>query len=244
MGEISEELQKLYLDMVCFNPDERPSIEDIYKNPWMKEVMDMNDKELKELEKEIIKDFEEREKAVIACHEVLKAESNGIGELNLGDNKGSTEDEKEYFTNDINPKYYQKTGFNMKNYLKITGNLKPVKFMNSLANTIKSEYSNICTIETDKEKLKFKAIFENEEEEEEEENEEEKKKIEEEITKLGLEGTDDNEDTIEKKDSVIQIKLLQSMNGGYLIKFEKKGGEIEDYYKNLKNIIEIIKRII
>ena len=43
---------------------------------------------------------------------------------------------------------------------------------------------------------------------------------------------------------VIQIKLLQSMNGGYLIKFEKKGGEIEDYYKNLKNIIEIIKQII
>ena len=237
MGEISEELQKLYIDMVSFNPDERPSIEDIFKSPWMKEVMDMNEEELKKLEEKMIKNFEKREKVVIACREVLKAES--MDELNIGGNKSSV-DEKEYFTSDINPKYYQKTGFNMKNYLKIIGNLKPVKFMNSLANKIK----DICTIEADKEKLKFKAIFESEEEEKEEENEEEKKKIEEEFKKLGLEDTDNYEDTIEKKDSVIQIKLLQSMNGGYLIKFEKKGGEIEDYYKNLKNIIEIIKQII
>ena len=35
--------------------------------------------------------------------------------------------------------------------------------------------------------------------------------IEEELNKLGLEDTDELEDTIEKKDYIIQIKLLQSM---------------------------------
>ena len=83
-----------------------------------------------------------------------------------------------------------------------------------------NEYSENCTIEADERKLKFKAIFISKEEEEEEENEEDKK-IEEELDKLGLENSDDFEDTIEKKDSVIQVKLLQSMNGGHLVKFSK-----------------------
>ncbi len=107
----------------------------------------------------------------------------------------------------------------------------------------KSKKSKKEESEEEKKSKKKKKKKEEEEEEENEEEKEEKEKIEEEIKKLGIK-IDDFNDTIKAKDSVIQIKLLQSMNGGYLIKFEKKGGEIEDYYKNLKNIIEIIKQII
>ena len=242
LGEVSEDLKNLYFKMVCFNPEERPTIEEILKDdPWMKEVMSMNETELKDLEKEVYNDFKEREVAVIASHEVLEAESGS--DISLGDNRGIGDDVKEYFANDLNPKYYQKTGFNMNNYMKINGNLKPAHFMNLLANKIESKYSDNCRIEADAEKLKFKAVFEKEEEEEEEENEE-NKKIEEQLDKLGLEDIDEFEDTIEKKDSVIQVKLLQSMNGGYLVKFDKKGGEIEDYHDNLKKIVDMIKQII
>ena len=242
LGEVSNALKDLYFKMICFNPDERPSIEEIFKHPWMKEVMDMNEEELKYIEKEVLDDFKEREQAVIASNLVTETESSS--DIDLGDNRGSNEDDKEFFALDLNPKYYEKTGFNMKNYMKIMGNLRPVKFMNLLANNILSENPDNCTIEPDKDKLKFKAIFEKVDEEEEEEDNEENKKIQEELDKLGLDDIDDFEDTIENKESVIQVKLLKSMNGGYLVKFERKGGEIEDYHQNLKKIVDIIKQIV
>ena len=54
-------------------------------------------------------------------------------------------------------------------------------------------------------------------------------------------------DTIKAKDSVIKVKLLKSKNKenkGFLVKFERVEGEIEDYLKNLENIKKIIKQII
>jgi len=83
LGEISEELKNLYFKMICFDPDERPSIEEVFKHPWMKEVMNMNEIELKELEKDVLYDFNEREKAVIARHEIIESESSS--DINLGD---------------------------------------------------------------------------------------------------------------------------------------------------------------
>ena len=68
--------------------------------------------------------------------------------------------------------------------------------------------------------------------------------MEEELDKLGLENIDDFEDTIEQKVSIIQVKLFESVNGGYLVRFVKKGGEIEEYHKNLDKIIRIIKKIL
>ena len=241
LGEMSQELKNLYQKMICFDPDERPTIEEIFKDPWMKEIMDMNEVQLKELENQVYLDFKEREQKIIESNEKLESES--LSDILSGGDRGLEEEEKEFFPHDLTPKYYEKTGFNMNNYIKITGNLNPTKFMNALANKIRNEYSENCTIEADERKLKFKAIFISKEEEEEEENEEDKK-IEEELDKLGIENIDDFEDTIEKKDSVIQVKLLQSMNGGHLVKFSKKGGEIEDYHHNLKKIIDTIKQII
>ena len=240
LGHISQELKSLYQKMICFNPDERPTIEEIFQDPWMREITNMNDEQLKQLEKEVYLDFMEREQKVIESNE--KIESESLSDILSGGDRGLEEEEKEFFPDDLTPKYYEKTGFNMNKFMKITGNLNPTKFMNALANKIKNEYSENCDIEADEGKLKFKAIFRNEEGEEEEN--EEDKKIEEELDKLGLKNIDDFEDTIEKKDSVIQVKLLQSMNGGHLVKFSKKGGEIEDYHRNLKKIIDAIKQII
>ena len=98
-------------------------------------------------------------------------------------------------------------------------------------------------IESSKKALKFNITFYPPEEEEDETNEE-YKKIEEELDKLGIEKINNSEDQIEEKDSIIQVKLFESINGGYLIRFVKKGGEIGDYYKNLDNIIKIIKDLL
>ena len=54
----SDDFKKLYLKMVSFNPDERPNIEEILKDPWMKEINDLNENGYKCLEKEVCKELE------------------------------------------------------------------------------------------------------------------------------------------------------------------------------------------
>ena len=242
IGPISEELKDLYIRMVCFNPDERPTIEEIFKHPWMKEITELNESDYKKLEKEVFEDFLEREIKVKESNESLDSDESS-SDINIGNNRGLDDQGKVYFNLDLQPKFYLKTGLNMNNYLKINGKLNPGQFMNNLANKISSEYGDKIRIDANKEKPKFDITFENQEEVEEEENEEQKK-IEEELDKLGLEDIDEIEEEIEKKESVIQIKLFESINGGYLIRFAKKGGEIEDYHKNLDTIIKIIKGLL
>ena len=243
IGEMSEDLKTLYLRMVSFNPDERPTIEEILKDPWMKEINDLNESEYKILEKEVFEDFIEREKKVIENNEEITTNSSSY-DYSLDYYRSLTQNEKKFFSLDISPKYNLKTGLNMNNYVKINGNLNPHKFMNLLVNRIMTKFGDNCTIDVSKKALKFNVIFEAQEEEDNEQTNEEDKKTEEELDKLGLENIDDFEDVIEKKDSKIRVKLFESVNGGYIIRFVKKGGEIEDYHKNLDNIIAIIKQLL
>ena len=128
----------------------------------------------------------------------------------------------------------------MDNYIKINGNLRPCEFMNSLANEIVKNFEDNVKIDESKNALKFNVIFKETLEEVEEPDEELKK----ELDKLSLENSEEIEEVIDKKDCVIQIKLFQSLNGGYIVRFVKKEGEIEDYYKNLDSIKSIINKII
>ena len=126
----------------------------------------------------------------------------------------------------------------MDNYIKINGNLRPCEFMNSLANKIVKNFEDNVKIEESKNALKFNVIFQETLEDVEEPDEELKK----ELDKLSLENTEELKVVIEQKDCKIEIKLFQSLNGGYFIRFVKKEGEIEDYYKNLDIIKSIIKK--
>ena len=117
----------------------------------------------------------------------------------------------------------------MKYYTKINGDINPAGFMNSLANEIKKKYGEKCQIKENYQKLKFNAIFENSEEEELKEE-----KV----------NSNDAEILIERKESIIQIKLFESVNGGYVIRFNRNQGEIEDFLKHLDNVKKIIKNIL
>ena len=238
-GNISENLKNLYIKMVSFSPDERPSINDILNDPWMKEIKDLNKNDLELLEKELYEEFEKRETLVKKSNENLDSQSSS--EISLNSNRSGADDDKEYFDLSLTPKYIQKTGLNMNNYLKINGNLHPCKFMNCLANKIKKDFGENCNIEECKNKLKFDIKFESELEDEENE---EDQNLEEELDKLGLENIDEFDDTIEKKDCIIQVKLFKSLKGGHILRFVKKRGEIDDYYKNLNNIKSIVKKIL
>lgn len=235
IGNVSEDLKNLYIKMVTFTPEQRPSIDDIFQDPWMKEVTSLDEKGYHELEHEVFEDFKEREIAVLNNNESIEAHDSSVSDL--GNDRALGDDEAEYFNLSLTPKYIQKTGLNMQYYMKINGDLKPGAFMNALANKIVKDFQDNAKIEVCQNGLKFNVIFEDELVDEEEPDEE----LEKELEKLGLEDVD--EETITKKDCVIQIKLFQSLNGGYVVRFVRKGGEIEEYYKKLDNIKSIVKKV-
>ena len=233
---ISEELKKLYNKMVSYRPNERPTIEEILNGDWIKEVRELNENQLKNLEKEILEEFSKREQIV---NEHLSLKVEGEDKSSLDFNRGIGDDEKVYFDLSLKPKH-GKTGIGMRNYIKIDGNLNPAMFMNNLANKVNKEFKENCIINECKEALKFSITFENELEDEEEIPQE----LEEEFAKLGIEGDADINENLQKKDCVIQCKLYESLNGGYILKFSKKGGELDDYYKNLETLTSLVKKVL
>lgn len=49
---------------------------------------------------------------------------------------------------------------------------------------------------------------------------------------------------LKEKNTNIQIKIYESLNGGYLLRFVKKEGEINDYLDKFGKISAIIKKMI
>ena len=214
-----KDFKELINKMICYKPEERLTIKEILKSKWLKEI---NEDQLKKLDKEIKEEFLKIEP------KVLKLIANGDPIDSLKFDKGDEKDNsKKYFDLSLKPKY-AKTGLGI-NFIKIEGDLSPANFMNNLANKIGKTFQDKCKIEESNKALKFNITFEVELEDEEE--------------KLDIE---ENEDIVNllKKDCIIQCKLYQSLNGGHILKFSKKCGNLEDYYNKLKKIISLVKKII
>ena len=232
---VSEEFKDLYNKMVSYKPKERPTIIEILKSKWMKEVRDLSEDQLKKLEEEIIEEFLERESII---NEVLKVETESETFSSLNRDRGNEDNYKTYFDLSLKPKY-AKTGLGI-NFIKIEGNLSPADFMNNLANKIDLKFKDNCKIEESKGALKFMITFEEELEDEEEIS----KELQEKFDELGIEENEEINVNLLKKDCIMECKLYQSLNGGHILKFSKKSGELEDYYNNLEKIISLVKEIL
>ena len=214
-----KDFKELINKMICYKPEERLTIIEILKSKWLKEI---NEDQLKKLDKEI------KEELLKIEPKVLKLIANDGPIDSLKFDKGDEKDNsKKYFDLSLKPKY-AKTGLGI-NFIKIEGDLSPANFMNNLANKIGKTFQDKCKIEESNKALKFNITFEVELEDEEE--------------KLDIE---ENEDIVNllKKDCIMQCKLYQSLNGGHILKFSKKCGNLEDYYNKLKKIISLVKKII
>ena len=234
---ISQELKNLYLKMVAYRPTERPTIEEILNSEWMKEIREMTKDQINKLENEIKEEFIKREPFVI---EGLKKEMviNTQNNCESNNNKG-IEDDDDIFDLNLKPKY-AKNGINMNNYIKIKGDIIPHLFMNSLVKQIKKEFIKKYVDEPYKGKCKFDVVFA-----EELINEEIPKEIEDKLKELGIneeEENDDIDDVIMKR-IVIQIKIYESFNEGYLLRFIRKEGDLNDYYDKLEKIYFLIEQL-
>ena len=61
IDELSHEFKNLYIKMVSFNPSERPTIEEILNDDWMKEIQNLSEQQMESLKKEIINELKKRE---------------------------------------------------------------------------------------------------------------------------------------------------------------------------------------
>ena len=228
-----KDFKDLFNKMISYHPNERPTIEQISKSKWLKEIRDLNEDQLQKLYEDVIREFLRREPQV---NKVLKLVIKYQPIKSLDCDKGGNQvNSKKYFDLSLKPKY-AKTGLGM-NFIKIEGNLSPADFMNNLANKIAQKFKDNCKIEQSEVALKFNIIFEEELEDEEEIS----KELEEKFDKLDIEENEEIDANLLKKDCIIQCKLYQSFNGGYILKFSKKSGYLEDYYNKLKIIISLVK---
>ena len=229
------DFKDLYNKMISCKPKKRPTIIEILKSEWIKEIRDLDEDQLKKLEEEIIEEFLSIEPTV---NDALKAraELHLIESLNC--DRGIEDNYKTYFDLSLKPKY-AKTGLGI-NFIKIEGNLSPADFMNNLANKIDLKFKDNCKIEESKGALKFMITFEEELEDEEEIS----KELQEKFDELGIEENEEINVNLLKKDCIMECKLYQSLNGGHILKFSKKSGKLEDYYNKLETIISLVKEIL
>ena len=230
--DTSPEFQSLIAKMIDFDPDKRPIIDTLLTNPWFAEA---KDDDLNQ-QQDYMKEFQKREEIIINSKEdsIESSESNNIECLNS--DRAFEDKDYEYFQNDYYMKIINENKKNIKDYIKIIGNINsPRKFMNSIANKIKKDNENY-EIEPSNTKYKFYVKLEYELEEAQEKFENEIKDLEEEY--IDVENTGLN-----KKDLKILIELYLTENNNYLIRFYKKAGDLEDYYEKLDKIKSIIKSL-
>ena len=58
--DLSNSFKSLFLKMVAFRPEERPSIDDILNDEWMKEINNLNDGDMNILENEVSQELQNR----------------------------------------------------------------------------------------------------------------------------------------------------------------------------------------
>ena len=245
--QLSNELKNLFVKMVSKNEKNRPNIEEILNDPWFDEIRNLTENEKNILiynefhSREIIKN-EEREKDnndLIVSHQHVDS---------FLEDRSSRGVSNEYFSDNLKPKCI-KNGIFLKDFVKIKGELKYIKFMNDLANKLKEK--NNCDFEFNSKSgsLKFEVLFNKKEIKKEnltnikkEDNEEFDENIQNENEEN--EDDDENEFLFEMKNQCrIQIKLYQD-ESYYYVRFVKKSGLLNDYYKNLGIIKAIIKKIL
>ena len=248
---LSEEFKKLYIKMVNYKACNRPNIDEILNDPWLKEIKDMiiNNKEKYDLlETEIREEFIKLTPSLKeVCHKILEKKDKESEVASYNTKSYNIDNEEKFFTEDCKPKY-EDTHMNINYCIKIKGYLNPVKFMNSLCNILIYKYGiDNCYIEANKTKLKFNILFEEEKEEkkEEEKKEEEKegkkeegKDLEDEIEKLKI----DNNGDEEFNGLSLQVKLIKTSDE-YIIQFVHKEGNRKDFLDKYVEISKLVENL-
>ena len=222
---LSENFKNLYLEMVAYNPEKRPTIDEILnKSKWLNEINILNDENKKNL------DIEVKNELINIYNEKIKNISDDPNDTTVPDKDklilaekimpfgyqasralDDEEEEKIFYNNNLMPKKISQERLNLNLCIIIEGYIPGTKFMNTIYNKINSneEITNNISFEASETDLKFRIDF------------------------MGNEKN--------YKDCSIDIELFEYKDNRYILEFLRKSGDISDYYKYfliLKDIIQ------
>ena len=133
---LSDEFKDLYFKMVTYNPANRLTIEEIFKHPWMKKIIDLKQDEYNKLEMEVFKYLAKLEEKIKEDNEVIE-KKNDAKDSNT---RGGDGNEK---YNNFEIKKLNMSELHVDNYIIIKGNInkKPNEFMYKLYEEINNDKS-------------------------------------------------------------------------------------------------------
>ena len=219
--KLPDKLIKLYVKMVSYYENERPTIEEILNNDeWLEEIRNYG--EARE-NNEIAAKFQYLNNKIIDMNNIDVSST-----INFFDgNKCGTSTEI-YFKNDekknkiFKPKKIEEKNCDPSNNIIINGNIEPVNFMNTLVNKVIEDYKKEG-FDISHKYLKFSIIFDNEDEEEKKEEKEKEEK--------------------EADENIIGVEIFELKENKYVIKISIEEGEIKEFYKHFVKLREIIKKL-
>ena len=235
MVNLSDDFKDLYARMVAYDPDIRPTFDEVLNSAWLEEVRNLNQNEEDGIINELFTIYND----IKSPNEINIATK--IQNENLKTRSGESYDNKIFQNPNLKPKKISNNRFNLNKSIIIDGDFSVVSFMNSLAEEINKQFKDISYIEASKEKLKFEVTFDYEEEDEEE-KEEDKEKEEKEEDK---EEEEKEEEKIEEKsfgNCRMLIELFKKENGKYLLEFIRTGGNVPSYNHHFLKLKEIITK--
>ena len=162
--ELSPEFKELYLSMVAFNPEERPSIKEILTdNKWLKEINDLNEEEKEQLEEEYRKELSDLfDNKLKVKYEVLKIGDEMKEYITRGIESGEYNELFKNENENLKPKKILDDTRHINLCIEIKDDLHVIDFMNSLIIGISEDLKGNCKPLDDS--LKIKVFFEENEE--------------------------------------------------------------------------------
>ena len=228
-NQLSNEFKDLYLKMISFNPNERPTLLQIVEHPWInlnqsnENVNEMS--LLMELQSREIIIRQEQELQMLMNEDLVNNSQSNAVYKGINEHSGC----EEYFNKKLKCIKFSNCLLQRKNMtiFKIKGKVNPVLFMNKIALVIDEKTKGTKVIEPSNKCLKMKIIYENEEIEPEEN-----------------EIVDENEyelEPIEKEQLCIEIKMIcVKDNEEYILAFYKKSGDRFEYCDKIEEIKHLI----
>ena len=226
---LSEDFKDLYQRMVAYEPDERPTFDEILKHPFLKDVINLTPEEENKIREELEILF--TTEIINSQGETYEYNESVINNEHLNTRAGEGKEDEIFTNKKLEPKKISKDRLLLNQVIKITGNIPEVDFMNSLYRDIKHKFEKHSYFDPSKTSLKMEVVFEYEDDEEEKkEKKEEKKEEEKEIEKI--------QEHFE--DCKMEIELFKYENGEYLLEFLRTGGKFPDYYNHFLEIKKLI----
>ena len=235
--ELSQQFKNLFVKMISYEEDDRPSIEDVLKDKWFEDINNKNEVDKKELEKKLNEKLIEKENIVNsslhANPQLFEREEHSY----IG-NRSSDEGFDEIFSQNLIPKT-KKIEYDMESCIKFKGNLDYYKFMNIFVNKIQKDENGFIDGTKPINSYKCDIIFKEDEDDNEDDDEENEEEDDDEVLDLDL------NNLVEKgKDYKIQIKLFKTGDDEYVLRFLRKSGPLGLYYSKVIKLISLAKNLI